>query len=101
MTLPNGLVTTYAYDRAGRLTSLANVHAGLTVTSHAYTLDAEGNRTALAEFVAGITLPGGTDHFTLSYDGLLRLTAVGTTDPEAFTLDPASNRPGLLEPARQ
>jgi len=33
----------------------------------------------------------GTDHFGYSYDGLERLTAGTTTNPESFTLDPGSN----------
>src|SRR2546428_10357773 len=58
-TLPNGLVTTYTYDRGQRLTNLTNVVGATTITSHAYTLDAEGNRTAQSEFVSGITTGAG------------------------------------------
>jgi RHS repeat-associated protein len=61
-----------------------------TITSHSYTLDAEGNRTAQSEFVSGITT-GASDAFGYSYDGLNRLTAVTTTSAESFTLDGASN----------
>ncbi|MGH3085662.1 MAG: hypothetical protein ACRDNP_16675, partial [Gaiellaceae bacterium] len=57
LTLPNGMTTTYSYDRAQRLTNLVNATASSTVSSHAYTLDAEGNRTALDEYVQGITQP--------------------------------------------
>ena len=89
-TLPNGLVTTYTYDRAQRLTNLTNVVGSTTITSHAYTLDAEGNRTAQTEFVSGITT-GASDTFGYTYDGLNRLTAVTTTNAESFTLDSASN----------
>jgi RHS repeat-associated protein len=85
------LFTNYTYDRAQRLTSLTNVVGSTTVTSHDYTLDNEGDRTALAEYVSGITAVGGSDAFTMSYDGLLRLTAVALTNPESFTLDGASN----------
>ncbi len=88
---PGGLITTYTYDRAQRLSSLVNAVGATTITSHAYTLDSEGNRTALAEFLAGITTPGTTDSFGFGYDGLNRLTAVTTTNPESFTLDGASN----------
>jgi RHS repeat-associated protein len=89
-TLPNGLVTTYSYDRARRLTNLSNVVGSTTITSHAYTLDSQGNRTAQTEFVSGITT-GSSDSFGYSYDGLNRLTAVTTTNAESFTLDQASN----------
>ena len=90
VTLPNGLVTTYTYDRAHRLTNLTNVVGSTTITSHAYTLDNEGNRTAQTEFVSGITT-GASDSFGYTYDGLNRLTAVTTTNAESFTLDSASN----------
>jgi len=90
VTLPGGMVTTYAYDRAQRLVSLANVLSGVTITSHAYTLDPAGNRTALSEYVSGITT-GASDSFGMSYDGLGRLVAVTTTNPERFTLDGAGN----------
>jgi RHS repeat-associated protein len=89
-TLPNGLVTTYTYDRAQRLTNLTNVVGSTTITSHAYTLDSEGNRTAQTEFVSGIT-SGSSDPFGYTYDGLNRLTSVTTTNAESFTLDSASN----------
>ena len=91
VSVPGGLTTTYAYDRAQRLMSLVNAVSSTTITSHAYTLDAEGNRTALAEFVSGISAPGTTDAFGFGYDGLNRLSAVTTTNPESFTLDAASN----------
>ena len=90
VTLPNGLVTSYTYDRAQRLTNLTNVVGSTTITSHTYTLDAEGNRTAQSEFVSGITI-GASDSFGYTYDGLNRLTAVTTTNAESFTLDSASN----------
>lgn len=102
VTLPNalgGLVTTYGYDRADRLTTLTNTVGATTITSHAYTLDGEGNRTALDEFVAGITAPGATDTFGLSYDGLHRLTAVSGALAEGFTLDAGSNQASRSGPA--
>ncbi len=91
ISVPGGMTTTYGYDRAQRLTSLVNAVSSTTITSHAYTLDAEGNRTALDEFVSGISAPGSSDAFGFGYDGLNRLTAVTTTNPESFTLDAASN----------
>jgi RHS repeat-associated protein len=83
-----------------RLTGLTNVRAGVTITSHAYTLDNEGDRTALSEFVSGITPAGQTDGFTMTYDGLLRLTGVALTNPETFTLDAASNVAARTGPAK-
>jgi RHS repeat-associated protein len=53
--VPGGMTTTYGYDNAQRLTSLTNVTGSGTISSHAYTLDGEGNRVALDETVAGIT----------------------------------------------
>jgi YD repeat-containing protein len=47
-TLPSGtgIVNTYGYDNADRLTSISHVKGGLTtVASVAYTLDDVGNRT--------------------------------------------------------
>ena len=38
-----------------------------------------------------IVYASGIDHFSYSYDGLERLTAGTTTNPESFTLDPVSN----------
>jgi RHS repeat-associated protein len=93
------MVTTYTYDRAQRLTNLSNVISGTTITSHAYTLDAEGNRTALSEFVFGITT-GASDSFGMTYDGLERLTAVTTTNAESFTLDAASNITARTGPSK-
>jgi RHS repeat-associated protein len=99
VTLPSSMVTTYTYDRAQRLTSLTNVISSTTITSHAYTLDAEGNRTALTEFVSGIT-SGASDSFGFTYDGLERLTGVTTTNAESFTLDGASNITARTGPSR-
>lgn len=99
VTLPNSMVTTYTYDRAQRLTDLTNVISSTTITSHAYTLDSEGNRTALAEFVSGIT-GGSSDSFGFTYDGLERLTAVTTTNAETFTLDGGSNITARTGPSK-
>src|SRR5439155_7512943 len=55
LSAPNGLLTTYGYDRAQRLTGVANVVGTTVRTRHSYTLDREGNRVALDEFVEGIT----------------------------------------------
>jgi RHS repeat-associated protein len=83
-------VTTYVYDHAHRLTEVSSAVGSTRVTDHLYSLDAQGNRTALAEYVSGITT-GSSDPFGYTYDGLERLTAGTTTNPESFTLDAASN----------
>jgi YD repeat-containing protein len=69
------------------------------MTSHAYTLDSEGNRTAQTEFVSGITT-GTSDSFGYTYDGLERLIAVTTTNAETFTLDGASNITARTGPSK-
>ena len=71
-----------------------------TITSHAYSLDDEGNRTGLDEFVEGITAPSTTDSFGMSYDGLERLKAVTGAVAEGFTLDPASNLASRTGPTK-
>jgi len=86
-----GLLTTYSYDRAQRLTSLINAVGSTTISEHDYTLDPEGNRTAQAEFVSGISAPNTLDQFSYGYDGLERLTSVGGALTEGFMLDAASN----------
>jgi RHS repeat-associated protein len=91
ISVPGGMTIDYGYDTAQRLTSLTNKVGATAITTHAYTLDAEGNRTALAEFLSGVTTPATTETFGYSYDGLNRLGAVTTTNAESFTLDGASN----------
>jgi RHS repeat-associated protein len=57
---PNGLTTSYQFDRAQRLTSVANLVGTNMRTRHTYTLDKQGNRVALDEFVEGITATPST-----------------------------------------
>ena len=54
---PNTMRASYVYDRSQRLTRITNAVGSRTITDHAYTLDAEGNRTVLDEFVEGTTPP--------------------------------------------
>jgi RHS repeat-associated protein len=106
---PNGLVATYGYDRAQRLTDLQYTAAAgsVTLASQHFTLDAEGDRTALDESALIQTTPPtlATDHFTLSYDGLLRLTALngtlfgGLSSSETFSYDAATNLSSRTGPA--
>jgi YD repeat-containing protein len=106
---PNGFVATYAYDRAQRLLDLAYAAgpAGLVTLSQHFTLDAEGDRTALDETVVlGTTPPASaTNRYAMSYDGLLRLTALsgqlfgGLTSSETFAYDGATNLASRTGPA--
>ncbi len=89
--LPNGLTRTYGYDRAQRLTSVTNVVGGTHFADFDYTLDGEGNRTNISEELWGITAPSTVDGFSLTYDGLNRLTSMVGTRNENFTFDGASN----------
>jgi len=85
-TYPNGLQSTFTYDRLNRLTALSTP-----VSSYAYQLGPTGNRTSATEGT-GRTL-------TWSYDGVYRLTneTIGS-DPAnkngtvGYTLDPVGNR---------
>ncbi|MFN8521629.1 MAG: RHS repeat-associated core domain-containing protein [Chloroflexota bacterium] len=52
----NGTKTVYGYDTTRRLTSVQNLKGASTISSHAYLLDAVGNRTQLTDTV----VPEGT-----------------------------------------
>lgn len=89
-TLPNGVVTTYQYDTADRLTDCINRKSGgELISSYHYTLDANGNRESVVE-----TTPEGSKTTTYQYDELNRLTR--TIYPDAtdvsYTYDDAGNR---------
>jgi RHS repeat-associated protein len=88
---PNGLTAAFSYDRDLRLTSLINTFSGNTITSHAYTLDAEGNRTVISDWVWGDNDPGVPAVKNNTYDGLNRLSAIAGGASEGFTFDGASN----------
>jgi len=80
-TLPSGtgIVSTYTYDDANRLTNIAHVKGGsTTVASVAYTLDDVGNRTQRVD-------QQGTH--TYAYDDLHRLTSVTYPGPSTTTYD--------------
>lgn len=89
--LPNGLTRTWTYDNAQRLASVDNTVGARVIASDDYTLDAEGNKAAITEVINGITPSGQTEGFTLTYDGLNRLTSMSGTRSEVFTFDEASN----------
>lgn len=74
-TLPSGtgIVSTYAYDNADRLTSISHVKGGsTTVASVSYTLDDVGNRTQRVD-------QQGTHDY--EYDDFYRLTEVTYPGP--------------------
>ena len=88
MNAPNGIVTSYAYDPLGRLTSLQAVLGGsTTIAGFTYSYNATGNRTTKAS-------PDFTEAY--SYDPLDRLTAVersGTLSGRShFRYDSVGNR---------
>jgi RHS repeat-associated protein len=86
---PNGIRTTYAYDRLNRLTALTvSKTAGTILQSFAYTLGAAGNRVRIDENDGSVR--------SYEYDDLYRLTresVTGTAPYEnAFDYDPVGNR---------
>lgn len=109
LAFPNGLVATYGYDRAQRLTDLqyTAVQGSVTLASQHFTLDPEGDRVALDEAALLQTNPPtlAVDHYTMTYDGLLRLTRLdgalfgGGTSSETFTYDAATNLSARTGPA--
>jgi RHS repeat-associated protein len=85
-TYPNGLQSTFSYDKMNRLTSLAT-----SVSGYNYQLGATGNRTSATEQTGRALM--------WSYDGIYRLTnEVIASDPAggngavAYALDPVGNR---------
>jgi YD repeat-containing protein len=87
MTHANGVVTSYSYDAASQLLTLAHQLGATTINSFAYIYDRVGNRKSKAD-------NSGTANYT--YDGLNRLTQavnpLPTNPLELFTYDPVSNR---------
>ncbi|MBI2767785.1 MAG: hypothetical protein HYX53_17960 [Chloroflexi bacterium] len=73
-TLPSGtgVVSTYTYDNADRLTAISHDKGGTTLASATYTLDNAGNRTQKVD-------AGGTT--TYAYDDDSRLTSVTPPSP--------------------
>jgi RHS repeat-associated protein len=91
--LPNGVVSSFGYDNAGRLLSVAHVLAGVTLASASYTLDNVGMRTQRVD-------QQGTQ--TYAYDNLYRLTSAaypaggGTT---SYAFDAFGNRTSMTAPS--
>lgn len=90
---PNGINTTYAYDKVYRLTSVASKDGlGNVIDAWSYQYDAVGNPTAKT------SMDGKTE--TYRYDDVYRLTEANYADGtfEKFTYDPAGNRTSLIDP---
>lgn len=73
LTYPNGMQALYGYDRAERLTSIADLVGTTTLNRQVYGLDGEGNRTSLDEFVQGITTAP-----SVTWTASTQVNAVGT-----------------------
>jgi RHS repeat-associated protein len=90
----NGTTQTLSEDNAQRLTQVWNkTGGGATISKHAYTLDAVGNRTQVQETLALWRSGSASPTITYSYDKLSRLTqeqAPGYTS--TYTYDPVGNR---------
>jgi len=90
-TLPSGtgIVSTYAYDNADRLTGITHVNGGsTTIASVAYTLDQVGNRTQRVDQQGS---------HTYAYDDLYRLTSVTYPGPSttSYAFDAFGNRTSM------
>lgn len=86
MLYPNGVRTTYAYDKLNRLTELRAVgQNGTEVVRYRYTYDILGNRTSMTDGADAVT--------QYSYDTLSRLTKVtGGTNITEYAYDSVGNR---------
>ncbi len=92
-TLPSGtgIVSSFSYDNADRLTGISHVKNGsTTIASVAYTLDDGGNRTQRVD-------QQGTH--TYAYDDLYRLTSVTYPGPSttSYTFDAFGNRTSMTD----
>ncbi len=89
---PNGSQANYSYDNANRIALIDNTQSGVTVTSHAYEYDANGNRDMLTE--SNINASQIT---TYDYDDADRLTQVNyPTTINSYVLDKVGNRTSEL-----
>ncbi len=57
MTLPNGIVASYTYDDASRLTGIGYAKGATVVGDLAYTYDAAGRRSTVTGSLARVSLP--------------------------------------------
>jgi YD repeat-containing protein len=81
-TLPNGIISSYGYDNADRLTGITHMLGASTVRSVGYTLDNAGMRTQRVD---------GLGTHTYSYDNVYRLTGV--------TYPPVASEPSTTPPS--
>ena len=85
LTRPNGVLSRWAYDDAGRNTGLRHLRGTTVVERSDYELDADGNRTA-------VTTQAGRETFTYNpIDQLVSATEVGGTTT-TYGYDAAGNR---------
>lgn len=84
------IVSTYAYDAAGRLTGISHSQNGSYLAEFGYTLDANGNRTQVD--ITGTALPNGFEAYT--YNSLDQLTYAKYVDggTATFGYDANGNR---------
>ena len=94
--LPNGITSSYQYDRLNRLTNLSHKKADALIASYTYTLLPAGRRSAVTEVT-----PEGTSQINYAYDSLYRLTNETRTGVNPFTAsyayDVNSNRTQKVE----
>lgn len=83
LTYPNGMQALYGYDRAQRLTSIADLVGTTTLNRQVYGLDGEGNRTSLDEFVQGIT---AAPSVTWAASAQINTVGTGVQDHPAIAL---------------
>jgi YD repeat-containing protein len=96
-TLPNGVITTYTYDSAKRITIVDNRGSGgALISSYNYAYDANGNIISAIE-----TSPQGSKTTTYIYDKLNRLKTVTYPDERGtvtYECDAAGNRTKMVTP---
>ena len=85
-TLPNGIVTTNAYDGVGRMLRTSSERQGTILQSFDYAYGSAGNRTSQTDRNNEVT--------TYTYDALSRLTELDppADPPVAYAYDAAGNR---------
>ena len=86
-----GVVSTYSYDDADRLTGIEHVQGGTTTLAFVdYTLDDVGNRTQRVD---------GAGTHSYSYDDVYRLTSVTYPGPSttSYAFDAFGNRTSMTE----
>ena len=90
---PNGIRTTYTYNRANLVTSLENRRGTTVLSSFSYAYYLDGNQRQIVESTGRIT--------TYTYDGLGRLTRESETGgglpniTKSYTFDAAGNRASM------